>query len=313
MGAIIAADVGGTRMRVAAFPLDSIEPIKHRVAPTQAPGGSAFARFTAMIEAVWPEGKVEAISLAAPGPLDPATGTILSAPNIPEWINFPLGARLAERFDAPVFVGNDANLALLGEWRYGAGQGHHDLIYITISTGIGGGVICGDRLLLGKRGLAAELGHVTVLPGGPLCSCGQRGHLEAIASGPAIARYVNERLAEGAASRLAPHPEPNARQVAEAARQGDALAQAAYRRAGECLGQALANFLHIFNPSMVIFGGGVSQSGALIFEPLKETLYRQVMDQDFVKDLSLETARLGDDAGLIGALVQAQQKLSGHY
>jgi len=200
----------------------------------------------------------------------------------------------------------------LGEWRYGAGQGHHDLIYITISTGIGGGVISGDQLLLGHRGLAAELGHITVLPGGPLCPCGQSGHLEAVSPGPAIARFVNEKLAEGDASILEPGPGMSARNVAKAARQGDPLAKAAYTRAGEYLGQALADFLYIFNPSIVIFGGGVSRSGSLIFDPLKDALYKQIMDPDYVRELILTTARLDDNAGLIGAQVQAQIKLSSH-
>jgi glucokinase len=310
MGAIIVADVGGTQMRVAALPRDGIQPIKHQISPTQAPKGSSFERFVALINAVWPDEAVEAISVATAGPLDPKTGTILSAPNIPEWINFPLGERLAEHFGVPVYVGNDANLALLGEWRYGAGQGHHDLIYITISTGIGGGVIGGDQLLLGHRGLAAELGHITVLPGGPLCPCGQRGHLEAISSGPAIARFVNEKLAEGETSILEPGPGLSARDVAKAARRGDPLAKAAYTRAGEFLGQAMADFLHIFNPSIVIFGGGVSRSGSLIFDPLKDALYKQVMDPGYVKNLILTTTKLGDDAGLIGAQVQAQIRLS---
>jgi glucokinase len=309
MGAIIVADVGGTQMRVAALPRDGIQPIKQRVAATQSHSGSPFERFVALINAVWPEEAVEAISVATPGPLDPNTGFISFAPNIPEWINFPLGERLAEHFKVPVFIGNDANLALLGEWRYGAGQGHHDLIYITISTGIGGGVISGDQLLLGQRGLAAELGHITVLPGGPLCPCGQRGHLEAISSGPAIARFVNEKLAEGATSILIPDPDLSAREVAKAARQGDPLAKAAFKRAGKYLGQALADFLHIFNPSIVIFGGGVSRSGALIFDPLKDALYKQVMDPDYVRGLILTTAKLGEKAGLIGAHVQAKIRL----
>ncbi len=130
MGAILVADVGGTQLRVAAFARDSIEPIRHTTAPTKSPGGSTFERFTALIASAWPDETVETISVAAPGPLDSATGVILSAPNIPEWMNYPLGERLAERFGVPVFIGNDANLALLGEWRYGAGQGHHDLIYM---------------------------------------------------------------------------------------------------------------------------------------------------------------------------------------
>ena len=310
MGTIIAVDIGGTQIRVAAYPHDNVKPIMYRRISTKSGDGTVFDRMKILIASFWQNDQVEAISVAAASLLDPKTGTILSAPNIPEWINFPLGQRLAERFEVPVFVGNDANLALLGEWRYGAGQGHHDLIYITISTGIGGGVISGDQLLLGHRGLAAELGHITVLPGGPLCPCGQLGHLEAISSGPAIARFINEKLLEGETSILVPGPDLSAHDVAKAARRGDALAKAAFKRAGEYLGQALADFLHIFNPSIVIFGGGVSRSGALIFKPLKDALYKQVMDHDYVKDLILRTAKLGDNAGLIGAQVQAQIRLS---
>jgi len=117
-------------------------------------------------------------------------------------------------------------------------------------------------------------------------------------------------LVEGETSILIPNPDLSAREVAKAARQGDALAKAAFKRAGEYLGQALADFLHIFNPSIVIFGGGVSRSGSLIFDPLKDALYKQVMDPDYVKELILTTAKLGDNAGLIGAQVQAQIRLS---
>ncbi len=104
---------------------------------------------------------------------------------------------LSTRYKVPVYLGNDANFAALGEWKYGAGQGHHDVLYLTISTGIGGGVISSDMLIEGSRGMATELGHVTVLPGGPVCSCGVSGHLEAVASGPAIAKYIKEQVACG--------------------------------------------------------------------------------------------------------------------
>src|SRR5690606_30569503 len=117
-----------------------------------------------------------------PGFIDSANGVVIHAPNIPGWEDLPLRDLLSSRFNVPVHVGNDANLAALAEWRYGAGQGHHDLLYLTISTGIGGGVIIGNQLLVGTRGMAAEFGHVTMMPDGPVCGCGERGHLEAIAS-----------------------------------------------------------------------------------------------------------------------------------
>jgi glucokinase len=308
MGNIVAVDIGGTQIRAALFSANSTEPLKHKRIPTHVPGGDPFERLVMAIASVLPEDGVEAISVAAPGPLDPQTGIVISTPNIPGWVEYPLVDKLVERFHVPTYLGNDANLAALGEWRYGAGQGYHDVLYITISTGIGGGVISHDQLLLGARGLAAELGHITVLSDGPLCSCGQRGHLEAIASGPSIAAYVNEQLAAGRKSTLQPGS-LTGREVAEAAQNGDELAREAFIRAGEYLGQALADFLHMFDPSIVILGGGVSQSGSLFIETLQDSTRRHVMDQNFLKGLVITTAKLGDNAGLIGALVQAQLKL----
>lgn len=312
MSLVIAVDIGGTHLRAAAYAQGSLRPIRHKRAETLASNGAVFDRLAAVVEAVWPDGnRVAAIGVASPGPLDPQSGMILATPNIPEWRDFPLGRRLSERFGVPVHVENDANMAALGEWRYGAGRGHHDVLYLTVSTGIGGGVICNDRLLHGHHGLAAELGHVTVLPDGPLCSCGFRGHLEALAAGPAIVRYVNEQLAAGAASRLEPQPELSARQVANAARKGDALARAAYARAGEYLGLAVASFVHIFDPSIIIFGGGVSKSGPLLFEPFQDSLQRHVFNPRYLADLTITAAALGDDAGLLGARTLVEMKVEG--
>jgi glucokinase len=306
MGIIIAVDIGGTQIRVAAFRRASTEPIQIRRTPTHSTEGTPFERLCAEIQAIWPkEEPVETIVVATPGPLDPQTGIVFSAPNIAGWENFPLRDELQKRFGVPTQIGNDANLAALGEWYLGAGKGHHHLLYITISTGIGGGVISNDRLLQGVRGLATEVGHVTVLPNGPLCGCGQRGHLEAFASGPAIARYVQEQLAGGTASSLAGKDNLSARDVASAAAGGDALAVQALARAGYFIGRAVSDMLHLFNPSIVIFGGGVSFSGPLLFDPLKESLAKHVMDPSYLKDLQITNAVLGDDAGLLGALTLA--------
>ena len=246
----------------------------------------------------------------ASGPLNPYTGIITETPNIPDWTDYPLAEMLSRQYNVPVFLGNDANLALLGEWRYGAGQGHHNLVYLTISTGLGGAAICNDILIEGQRGMATELGHVTVLPGGPVCSCGVRGHLEAVAAGPAIVKYVTEQIAEGRKSVLTSETELTARGVADAAKQGDELAKAAFVRAGGFIGQATADFLHIFNPSIVIFGGGVSLSGDLIIDPIKESMCKNVMDPSYLEGLQIATAKLGDDAGLLGSLAQAHIRLS---
>jgi glucokinase len=302
MSIIIAVDIGGTQIRAAAYRRGSLEPLEMRRMPTRGEG-AAFDRMCTLIQSIWPEhSTVDMIVVALPGPLDAEAGIIFSAPNIPGWDNFPIGPELEKRFGIRAKIGNDANLAALGEWRFGAGQGHHHLLYLTISTGIGGGVICDDRLLLGARGLAGEVGHITVLPDGPLCGCGQRGHLEALASGPAISRYVQEQLANGAESTLKDKHKLTAKDISEAASKGDSLAIHALERAGTHLGLALATFVHIFNPSVVIFGGGVSFSGKFLLDPVKASLEKHVMDKSYLNNLLITNAKLGDNAGLMGAL-----------
>ena len=302
MSIIIAVDLGGTQIRAAAYRRGSLEPVELQRTPTKGEG-LAFERMCTLIQSLWPQHEVvEKIVVASPGPQNPETGVIYSAPNIKGWDNFPIGPELEKRFGVQVKIGNDANLAALGEWRFGAGQGHHHLIYMTISTGIGGAVINDGRLLLGTRGLATEMGHVTVLPGGPLCGCGQHGHLEALASGPAIARYVHEQIAAGTISSLQNKEKITAHDGSKAAELGDALAIHALGRAGNYIGQALASFLHLFNPSIVIFGGGVSFSGKLLIDPVKESLHKHVMDASYLTDLKIAHAALGDNAGLMGAL-----------
>jgi len=310
MGVILAMDIGGTQLRAAVYPTNNKTPLEIKRAATRGQEPGAFDRLTALIDSIWPQEPVEAISIAIPGPINPYTGFIIETPNISSLSKFPIGEKLTERYHVPVFAGNDANLAALGEWHYGAGIGHHDLVYMTISTGIGGGVIAHDQLLLGSHGLAAELGHVTVLPDGPMCSCGQRGHLEGIASGPGITRYVIEKLAGGISSSLAAKSNLTTLDIAEAAAYGDELARAAFAYAGGYIGLALANYLQIFNPSIVILGGGVSQSGGLILDPIITSLQQHVMDPYYLEGFELTTARLGDDVGLLGALAQAHIQLA---
>jgi len=307
---IIAIDICGIQLRVAVYPHDSTNALNIQRAPTRGMEEGAYDRLTALIDSTWPAEPVEAISVAAPGPLDPYAGIIIETPNIPAWTNYPLAELLSSKYKVPVFLGNDANLALLGEWRYGAGQGHHHLIYLTISTGLGGAAICNDVLVEGNRGIATELGHITVLPGGPVCSCGVRGHLEAVAAGPAIVRYVCEQIEAGRDSLLKCETTFSARNVADAANKGDILAREAFVRAGTFIGQATADYLHIFNPSIVIFGGGVSRSGDLILDPIKASMRRNIMSPSYLDGLEIATARLGDDAGLVGSLAQAHVRLA---
>jgi glucokinase len=301
----IVADVGGTHIRVARFPVNSQKPSIIKRINTVGPG-TPHDRLLHLIDSVALKGEViAAIAVAAPGPLDPFAGMVYEAPNIPSWINLPLRKIIEDQFHVPVAIGNDANLAALGEWRFGAGIGHHNLVYITVSTGIGGGVIMDDKLLLGVRGLAAELGHITVIPDGPLCGCGQRGHLEAVAAGPAIATWIEQEISQGVPSLLQKGKIITAKDVSEAAHQGDELAKAALTRSATYIGTAIADFLHIFNPSLVIIGGGVSQSGEYFLSPLRTAMNEHVMSKKYLENLQLTLSALGDDVGLMGALALA--------
>ena len=307
MGTIIAVDIGGTHLRAALYEPENMQPISHKRIRTHTEEPGVYGRMEALIESIWPkDGNVTAIGVASPGPLDPHAGYILKTPNIKEWQNFPLGPNLTKHFNVPAFVDNDANLAALGEWKFGAGKGHHHLLYLTISTGVGGGVITDDHLLQGYHGLATELGHTLLDPDGPLCSCGFPGHLEAFSSGPAIAKYVLGELAAGASSSLKLDKNLSAQVVANAAIQGDVLAISAYRRAGEYLGMAVVNFLLSFDPSIVVFGGGVSQVGSLLFDSFHTSLKKRIFHPRYLENLKIEMAALGDDAGLLGALALAQ-------
>ncbi len=314
MPEILAVDLGGTNIRVARF--HSAEPpaTTHTKTPTRAADGPeiVIARILQAIESIAPlsRGGMR-IGIGAPGPLDPRRGVILEAPNLTGWRNIPLRDRVATHFGCPVAVGNDANLAALAEWRFGAGRGCTDLVYLTISTGIGGGVIADGRLLLGAQGLATELGHMTLQMGGPPCSCGQHGHLEAIASGPAIARIAAERLRAGGASSLSRFVTadrgPAAEEVGEAARQGDALARQVIDEAAEAIGCHVASLLHAFNPQVVVLGGGVMELGDLLLPRIQAAALAEALHPAYLDGLRIVRAELGDDVGLIGAMTLASQ------
>ena len=308
MSLTIAIDIGGTHIRVAAYEPDSTKPVAHYKTSSLAKEPGVFDRLVQAVETIWQDGQVSAIGIASPGPLDPHTGTILDTPNIPQWENFPVGPKLSERFGVPVYLDNDANMAALGEWHFGAGKGHPDMVYLTISTGIGGGVISNNRLLQGYRGMGAELGHMMIDPNGPLCGCGHPGHVESFSSGPAIVRHIKEQLAAGQKSTLQANLDLTSAQIADAALAGDSLSISAFERAGYYLGIAVANYLAIFDPSILIFGGGVSQVGDLLFKPLEESLRRHVFHPHYLENLTITKAALGDDAGLLGALALARIK-----
>lgn len=303
----IVLDIGGTQMRAALYPEEGLEAVAQKTITT-AGTEPALERLLELIASIWPsEGQVRNIALGIAGALNPQTGVLYQVPNIPNWNGLNIIEPIKQRFKAAVRIGNDANLAALGEWKYGAGAGHHDLVYLTISTGVGSGIIVDDRLLVGHNGLGAEVGHITVLPGGPLCGCGHAGHLESFSSGTGIVKTVKREIAAGRKTFLAEHNgEITARLVAEAAKQGDEVALTAFNIAGEFLGRAIADLLHIFNPTIIILGGGVIKSGDLLLRPLWQSLRQTVVSPQYLEDFTLTTTILGDRVGLIGALALAR-------
>ena len=263
--------------------------------------------------------QADGIGVAVAGPVDPDSGILYQPPNLMALDGVSLKQVWGERFGLPVVLGNDANLAAMGEYHYGAGRdaaqaGHppKGLFYVTISTGIGGGAVEGGTLLLGANGLTAEVGHTTVdtSSNAPLCQCGKTGCLEAVSSGTAISIYARSALAEGGypdspLAAISPE-ELTARAVVEAATSGDALATSAMARCVEGLGIGLANAVHLFNPDLIILGGGVSAGlrDLNLFPRIREEIQGRLMSE-LHKAFELVPSVLGDNSGILGAAAAA--------
>lgn len=308
----VALDLGGTRYRVAVgTPNGELEWHSSKntdVARGMAPVlDSIYASLDEAIAAAGGRAAVAGMGVAAPGPLDPWAGILYNPPNMPGWTNVPLKQLFEERFSIPAVVGNDANLAAVGEHRFGAGRGFADVVYVTVSTGIGGGIISDNRLLLGSHGFAGEIGHMTVDLRGELCACGNWGCLEALASGTAIGRHARQAVESGADTTLnrIPVGEISAKAVTEAAYRGDEVARRLLRAAAEALGVGIVNLAHLFNPRRIILGGGVSiNAGPILWDTIHEVMEARMMEPA-ARDLEVVPAGLGDDAGLLGAAAAA--------
>lgn len=246
------------------------------------------------------------VGIGTPGPIDPFAGVVLGAPNLPGWLNVPIKAILSERTGLQVQVGNDANVAGLGEWRFGSGRGTEHFIYVTISTGIGGGVIIDSQLLLGNKGIAGEVGHMTIQTNGPLCGCGNYGCWESMASGTALARFateaVREEMARGRPSLITEvaGTEPiEGWHVAAAAEQGDRLALSLMQREGELIGVGLVNLFHLYAPECIALGGGVTKSMALLEPHMRRAINQRAMPP--YRNTPVQLAQLADKVGVLGA------------
>ncbi|MCL5998844.1 MAG: ROK family protein [Chloroflexi bacterium] len=311
MEQVIAVDLGGTNIRAALCNREG-QILKRVKQSTIAPEGpdAVIGRIVASIRAVMPQPgtAVKAAAVASPGPLNPYTGVVMYAPNLPGWSDVPLRAILRQQLQLPVEMGNDANLAALGEQRWGAARGVANMAYITLSTGIGAGVILNNQLLLGLNGLATEVGHTVMDINAGWTHAGVPGSFEGLASGPAIGRLAQHKLHQGHASRMlelagGDISAVSAREVSEAAHQGDPLALEIVAHVARVIGLGFVNVFHLFDPAMIVVGGSVSLIGELLFEPIRQTVQQYVMPP--YRGRPIVRAQLGDDSGLMGAAALA--------
>ncbi len=302
---IISVDLGGTRIRSARLDYD-LNILERKTTPTLAHEGLAptMQRIEQLIREVLPTDgtPVSGIGISAPGPLNPQTGVVVAPPNLPGWHNVPLGDMLRDLFRVPVYVGNDANLAVLAEYLRGAAQGpYRHVIYITHSTGIGSGIIAEGRLLLGKHGLAAEFGHIPLV-----FEDGRVSTLELEAAGPDMALQAVKRIEGGTVSLISELVSGdlslvNGSTVGIAAQRGDALALEIVVRSGTLMGLGIVTLFHLFDPEIIVIGGGVSTLGDLIFDPIRAAVTRYIHDPAYSDGVPIVPAKLGDDVSLIGA------------
>lgn len=257
--------------------------------------------------------EIAGLGVGTPGPLNSRAGIVYTTPNLPGWVEVPLADWLAVATGLPVFVENDANLAALGEKYFGTGQGVDNFVFITVSTGIGGGIILGGQIWRGVTDMAGEIGHMVIDTNGPRCNCGRQGCLEVLASGPAIVRravaglkeYPDSailRLASGQAQGVTTH------HIFQAAREGDPLAQVVVHETAFYLGTGITNVVHVINPDLVIIGGGVGKVGEQLLRPVREVVWEQTFARSRER-LEIRQARLGDDAGVLGAILLARGEL----
>ncbi|MFI9560706.1 ROK family protein [Nonomuraea endophytica] len=328
---ILAIDVGGTKMAAALVAPDGAVRLTRRLATPQDAGAETL--WKTLLTLIEPYDGFSGVGVGCGGPMAWPSGEV-SPLNIPGWRDFPLGERLAARFPGrPVRVHNDAICLAVAEHWKGHGRGRANMLGMVVSTGVGGGLILGDRLVNGGTGNAGHIGHVIVEPGGPPCGCGGHGCLEAVARGPALVAWAQaqgwtpsqadiaagpEREAAGPERDEAgpdreaagPYPdeagvyredrEATGQMLAADARRGDPIARAALARAGHALGLAIASATHLCDLDVVTIGGGLSQSGELLFGPLERTL-REHARMDFARRVSVVPALLGQEAGLVGA------------
>lgn len=316
---ILAIDLGGTRIRAAHVNSD-LEVACRRAADTRDEDGveAVVDRIGRLAAATRDEARrlrlpdPIGIGISSPGPLDPWGGIVLAPPNLAGWKDVPLADAIEQALGLPTYLERDTNVAVMAEWRYGAAQGADNVIYVTVSTGIGGGIVIDGRPLIGLDGTAGEVGHLTVELDGPLCGDGSPGHAEAIGSGTAIAREGRALLARGDApilAELAANPdEVDAAVVAAAADRGDPACAAILARAWTAVGAMCAGLVNVLNPEVIVLGGSIARHRPELIGVVRDEIDRRAFRTP-ARRVRVETARHGDDVSLIGSLPIVNERL----
>ncbi|MBD2629188.1 ROK family protein [Trichormus variabilis] len=314
MTLILALDFGGTKLAAATVKAGSREWLRYenRLSPANADALSDIEIMRSLIDSVLDKNKPDAIGVSFGGPVDAATGMVRLSHHVPGWENIPLKDLLEEDYNAPASVDNDANVAAIGEHRFGAGRGYDSLFYITISTGVGGGWILNGKPWQGAGGMAGEIGHMVVDPTGPVCLCGKRGCVERLASGPYMVQNARELLDKEAQDSSASTRGEILRYlvgndlnlltgqvISTAAANGDELAQEVLYKAAWALGVGIGNVANLMNPQRFVLGGGVTKAGDSFWATV-----RKVAQETALPEVNFEVVRalLGDDAPLWGAV-----------
>lgn len=299
---ILSLDFGGTKLSAALFSAGSaptLLDLRRVFTPDGADSTHELAAMLVMAAELLGGRAPAAVGVSFGGPVDFAAGVVRLSHHVRGWERFPLAERLRATFGAPVAVDNDANVAALGEHRFGAGRGAADMMYVTVSTGVGGGWVLGGRPWRGHEGMAGEIGHTVVDPAGPLCLCGKRGCVERLASGPYMAAdYEEQRGRKGEGEKESSMV--TGKDVAERAAAGDEAARAILLRGARALGVGLGNAANLVNPGRFVLGGGVTKSGGLWWDEVRRAARETALPE---VAFDIHPAALGDDAPLWGGMI----------
>jgi glucokinase-like ROK family protein len=313
LGLVAGVDIGATSIDLAIADFSGKSLVRYSEPATVKDGPiKILGRACSLLEKMLKENdlspeKMNGIGIGVPGPVDFSVGTLVSPPIMPGWDRYPIIQTVQQWFpSANVVVDNDVNVMALGEINQGAGKGVDNLIFVKIGTGIGAGIICEGNIYRGSSGCAGDIGHISVDKSGPLCHCGNRGCLEALAGGPAIAERALMAAQAGKSPILMRYYEMNGQvlhteDVGDAAREGDAVAIEVIRESGQYIGDVLASLVNFYNPEMIVIGGGVRNLGNLLLSSIRQTVLNRSTSLA-TRDLHIVFSETGPDAGVVGAV-----------